>query len=42
VVHFDSEGRLDRRKHSQPVRIKIKSSAEEKEVTVQTTGLVQR
>ncbi len=42
VIHFDPEGRLDRRKHTQPLRLKIKSPSDEKEIVVQLTGLVQR
>lgn len=42
VIHFDNEGRLDRRKHAQALRIRIKSRAEEKEITILPTGLIQR
>ncbi|MBI2901482.1 MAG: prepilin-type N-terminal cleavage/methylation domain-containing protein [Planctomycetes bacterium] len=42
VIHFDGEGRLDPRKHSNQLRIKIKSPAEEKEITINPTGMVQR
>jgi len=42
VIHFDSEGRLDPRKHAQALRIKIKSPTDEKEITLLPTGAVQR
>ena len=42
LVHFDSEGRLDSRKHSQPIRFKVKSTADESDITINTTGTVDR
>ncbi len=42
LIHFDSEGRLDSRKHSQPIRFKVKSTAHESEITIYPTGVVER
>lgn len=42
VIHFDSEGRLDPRKHGQPLRFTIKSPSESREIILNLTGLVQR
>jgi hypothetical protein len=42
VVHFDSEGRLDPARHSQPVRFFIRSAAGERLIEVGLGGMVER
>ncbi len=42
TIHFDSEGRLDPARHSQPVRISIKSPAGERQIEVGLGGAVQQ
>jgi len=42
VIHFDTEGRLDPTRHSQPVRFSIRSSAGERAIEVGLGGNVQR
>jgi prepilin-type N-terminal cleavage/methylation domain-containing protein len=42
VIHYDTEGRLDRRRHTDPLRFKIKSPTEEKEIILNPTGLISR
>lgn len=42
VIHFDSEGRLDPSRHSQPVRFFIRSAAGERLIEVGLGGMVER
>lgn len=42
VIHFDSEGRLDRRKHGRALKFTIKSPAESREIILNLTGMVDR
>ena len=41
-IHFDSEGRLDSRRHGEPFAVKLKSKDEQTKVTVSLTGIASR